>query len=587
MTNQEISAAFEQIADILEFQGANAFRVRAYRNAARVLHDLSEPCERIVADPDRELTELSGVGADLAEKITTLCKTGSLPMLEELKGQVPESVLMLMRVPGLGPKKAAKMFKELGVKTLAELRVACESHQVQELEGFGAKTEALILSGMTLAESPESQRMYWADADVFAQAILSHLRECRGIKRMELAGSYRRGRDTIGDLDVVAESNDPKEAMDRLGSFPDVETVIGRGDTKMSVRLRSGLQVDLRIVPEESYGAALLYFTGSKQHNIVLRGLAKDRGLRINEYGVFRVPKGAGDADDNGDGAKLKYIGGRTEAEVYSTLDLPVFPPEIREARFEFEWAEQGKLPALVELDDIQGDLHMHTTATDGKASLDEMVAAARQRGLKYIAITDHSKRVSMANGLDGARLRQQWKEIDALNKKLKDIVVLKGVEVDILERGGLDIEDEVLAEADWVVASVHYGQNQKSELITKRIVDALANPHVSAIAHPTGRIINRRKSYEVDLEAVFQAAAKHGKLLELNSNPARLDLDDVNCMAAKRHGVPIVISTDAHSTLGLEVLRFGILQARRAGLTKADVANTRAWEKMRKMIGK
>ncbi len=404
---------------------------------------------------------------------------------------------------------------------------------------------------------------------------------------MELAGSYRRGRDTIGDLDVVAESNDPKEAMDRLGSFPDVETVIGRGDTKMSVRLRSGLQVDLRIVPAESYGAALLYFTGSKQHNIVLRGLAKDRGLRINEYGVFRVPKGAGDGDDNGDDTKLKYIGGRTEAEVYSTLDLPVFPPEIREARFEFEWAKEGKLPALVELDDIQGDLHMHTTATDGKASLEEMIAAARERGLKYIAITDHSKRVSMANGLDGARLRQQWKEIDALNKKLKDLRVLKGVEVDILERGGLDIEDEVLAEADWVVASVHYGQNQKSEQITKRIVDALANPHVSAIAHPTGRIINRRKSYEVDLEAVFQAAAKHGKLLELNSNPARLDLDDVNCMAAKRHGVPIVISTDAHSTLGLEVLRFGILQARRAGLTKADVANTRPWEKMRKMIGK
>jgi DNA polymerase (family 10) len=585
MTNQEISAAFEQIADILEFQGANAFRVRAYRNAARVLHDLSEPCERIVNDPERKLTDLTGVGADLAEKITTLVHTGSLPMLEELKAQVPESVLMLMRVPGLGPKKAAKLYKELGVKTLAELRVACEGHRVQELEGFGAKTEAAILSGMTLAESPEAQRMYWADADVFAQAILAHLRECRCIKRMELAGSYRRGRDTIGDLDVVAESNDPKEAMDRLATFPNVETVIGRGDTKMSIRLRSGLQVDLRIVPDESYGAALLYFTGSKQHNIVLRGMAKDRGLRINEYGVFRLPKGAAKSDHEVDESKLEYIAGRTEADVYATLGMPLFPPEIREARFEFEWAREGKLPKLVELGDIQGDLHMHTTATDGKASLDEMVAASRDRGLKYIAITDHSKRVSMANGLDGTRLRQQWKEIDAINRKVKDLQVLKGVEVDILERGGLDIEDEVLAEADWVVASVHYGQNQKSEQITKRIVDALANPHVSAIAHPTGRIINRRKSYEVDLEAVFQAAAKHGKLLELNSNPARLDLDDINCMAAKRHGVPIVISTDAHSVIGLDVLRFGILQARRAGLTKADVANTRPWEKMRKMI--
>ena len=295
------------------------------------------------------------------------------------------------------------------------------------------------------------------------------------------------------------------------------------------------------------------------------------------------MPRGAKEDDES----KLKYIAGRTEEDVYATLELPLFPPEIREARFEFEWAKAGPLPKLVEIGDIQGDLHMHTTESDGKGSLEEMVAAARDRGLKYIAITDHSKRVSMANGLDGKRLRSQWKQIDALNAKLSGFRVLKGVEVDILERGGLDLEDDVLAEADWVVASVHYGQNQKSDQITKRIVDALANPHISAIAHPTGRIINRRKSYEVDLEAVFQAAHKHGKLLELNSNPARLDLDDINCLAAKRHGVPIVISTDAHSPLGLEVLRFGILQARRAGLTKADVVNTQPWEKMKKLIGK
>ncbi|HEV3416890.1 MAG TPA: DNA polymerase/3'-5' exonuclease PolX [Pirellulales bacterium] len=582
MTNSEIANAFEQIADLLEFQGANAFRVRAYRNAGRTLHDLSEPIERIVANPDRSLTDLSGIGADLAEKITTLVRTGKLPMLEELRGQVPESVLMLMRVPGLGPKKAAKLFKELDVKTLADLRAACEAHRVQELEGFGAKTEAAILSGMTLAESPESQRMYWADADVFARAILAHLRVCRSIKQMEMAGSYRRGRDTIGDLDVVVESTDPNEVMDRLAEFPDIETTLGRGETKMSIRLQSGLQVDLRIVPGESYGAALLYFTGSKQHNIVLRGMAKDRGLRINEYGVFRVPRGAREEDES----KLNYIAGRTEEEIYATLDLPLFAPETREARFEFDWAKAGPLPKLVDVGDIQGDLHMHTTESDGKGSLEEMIAAARDRGLKYIAITDHSKRVSMANGLDGKRLRKQWKQIDTLNEKLAGFRVLKGVEVDILERGGLDLPDDVLAEADWVVASVHYGQNQSSAQITKRIVDALANPHVSAIAHPTGRIINRRKPYEVDLESVFEAAKKHGKLLELNSNPARLDLDDVNCMAARRHGVPIVISTDAHSTVGLDVLRFGILQARRAGLTKADVANTRSWDKLKKMIG-
>ncbi len=589
MTNSEIAAAFEQIADILEFQGANTFRVRAYRNAARTIHELSEPIERVVDHSERKLTEFSGIGSELADKITTLVRTGKLPMLEELCAAVPESVLMLMRVPGLGPKKAAKLFNVLGVKTLAELRTACEAQRVREIEGFGAKTEATILAGMTLAESPESQRMYWAEADVFAQSLLEHLRVCKSVGRMEAAGSYRRGRDTIGDLDIVAESEDAAEVMGRLAEFAGIEQTLGRGDTKMSVRLGIGLQVDLRIVPENSFGAALLYFTGSKQHNIVLRGMAKDRGLRINEYGVFQLPPGKGKKKepDEVDESKLEYLCGRTEKEVYDTLDLPLFPPEIREARFEFDWAKAGPLPKLVEPADIQGDLHMHTTESDGKASLEVMVDAAQARGLKYIAITDHSKRVSMANGLDGSRLRKQWEEIDRLNERLNGFRVLKGVEVDILERGGLDIEDEVLAEADWVVASVHYGQNQKLDQITKRIVDALSNPNVSAIAHPTGRIINRRKSYEVDLAAVFETAKKHGKLLELNANPARLDLDDINCLAAKRHGIPIVISTDAHSTAGLEVLRFGILQARRAGLTKADVANTRPWEEVKKLIGR
>jgi len=427
---------------------------------------------------------------------------------------------------------------------------------------------------------------------VFAQALLAHLKPCPSVKQIELAGSYRRGRETIGDLDIVAESTDPNEVMDRLGEFAQVATVLGRGDTKMSVRLSNDLQVDLRIVPQQAFGAALVYFTGSKQHNIVLRGRAKDRGLRINEYGVFRVPKGAKSADDDeekeakaGPPTNLEYIAGRTEADVYATLDLPWFPPELREARWEFDWAAEGKLPKLIEAADIQGDLHMHTTESDGKASLEEMAAAARQRGLKYIAITDHSKRTSMANGLDATRLRRQWEQIDRYNETQKGFVVLKGVEVDILERGGLDLDDQVLSEADWVVASVHYGQNQPAEQITRRIVDALANPNVAAIAHPTGRIINRRKPYEVDLEAVYEAAKKHGKLLELNANPARLDLNDIHCAAARRHGIPIVISTDAHSTLGLDVLRFGILQARRAGLTKADVANTQSWAKVKKLL--
>jgi DNA polymerase (family X) len=316
----------------------------------------------------------------------------------------------------------------------------------------------------------------------------------------------------------------------------------------------------------------LQYFTGSKEHNIVLRGMAKKKGLKISEYGVFRGER---------------RIAGRTEEEVYATLDLPCFPPELREARKEFEWAAAGQLPKLVELDDLRGDLHMHTTATDGRASLEEMVDAARRRGLKYIAITDHSKRVSMARGLDPARLRAQWREIDKVNRSLSGFTVLKGIECDILEAGGMDLPDDVLAEADWVVASVHYGQNQPREKITQRVLGAIENPYVSVIAHPTGRLLNRRRPYEIDLDAVFKACREHGKLLELNANPERLDLDDAACAAAKEHGIPIVISSDAHSTDGLSVLRYGILQARRAGLTRHDVANTRTWPQLKKLIGR
>lgn len=570
MNNAEIARVFEEIADILDFQGANPFRVRAYRTAARQIAHMSESLSAIHADADRNLTEIEGIGKDLAEKIVTLIQTGDLPMRQELAAAVPASVLTLLRIPGLGPKKAAVLYKELNVATLDQLREACLAHRVRELKGFGEKTEETILKGLDVAATVQV-RLYWAEADLFVQQITAHLQNCRGIQQMSWAGSYRRGRETVGDLDLLVVSDKVGEVMDALGSYAGVADVLVRGETKMSVRLSGGLQVDLRVVPAESFGAALQYFTGSKEHNVVMRGMAKDRGLKINEYGVYRGEE---------------YIAGRTEEEVYAQLDLPCFPPELREARREFQWAAEGKLPKLIELDDIQGDLHMHTLETDGGGTLEEMVEAARQRGLKYIAITDHSKRVTMANGLDGPRLRRQWAEIDKLNKRLKGFVVLKGVEVDILEKGGLDLPDDVLAEADWVVASVHYGQNQPREQITRRIVEALENPHVSAIAHPTGRLINRRQPYDVDLDAVFKVARQQGKLLELNSNPARLDLDDVACAAAREHGIPIVISTDAHSTDGLDVLRYGILQARRAGLTKQDVANARPWAQMKKLIG-
>jgi DNA polymerase (family 10) len=389
---------------------------------------------------------------------------------------------------------------------------------------------------------------------------------------VEVAGSYRRGKETVGDLDVLVDSDNHAAVMDHFGQFAEIADVIARGDTKMSVRLAGGLQLDLRVVPSESFGAALQYFTGSKEHNVTLRGLAKQRGLKINEYGVYRVKDG-------------QQIAGATEEEVYRAMDLPCFPPEIRENRGEFELAAAGKLPELITLADMRGDLHMHTTASDGRASIEEMAAAAKAHGLKYIAITDHSKRVSMARGLDGDRLRTQWKEIDQLNKKLKGITLLKGVEMDILEDGRLDLADDVLAEADWVVASVHYGQRQPRAKITERILGALANPYVCAIAHPTGRLINSREPYEVDLDAVFAAAVKHRKLLELNANPARLDLNDIYCAAAKKHGIPIVINTDAHSTEGLALMRCGIVQARRAGLTKHDVANTRTWAQLKKLL--
>jgi DNA polymerase (family 10) len=579
MTNRDVAATFDEVADLLEFQDANPFRVRAYRNAARRIGDFPESLSGVVASTDRDLTEIEGIGKDLAEKISELVASGKLTMLEELRAQIPDGVMALLRIPGLGPKKAAALHKELGIASLEMLRAACEADQVKVLKGFGAKTQEKILAGIDFAAHAD-ERMYWAEADEIVQELLAYMGKLKGIRRIEPAGSYRRGKETIGDLDLLVDAKDAASAMDHLLAFEESPTVIGRGDTKLSIRLARGLQIDLRVVGTKSFGAALQYFTGSKAHNVILRGMAKERGLKINEYGVFRLDKNAEGDDEEG-----QYVAGKKECDVYAAMDLPCFPPEIREAREEFQWAAEGKLPQLVELDDLAGDLHMHTTASDGKANLREMVAAAQERGLKYIAITDHSKRVSMANGLDSARLRKQWKEIDNLNRETDEFVVLKGIECDILEKGGMDLPDDVLAEADWVVASVHYGQNQPQEQITERILGALENPHVSIIAHPTGRLINRREPYAVDLDQVFAAAAHHGKMLELNANPARLDLDDVHCAAAKRHGIPLVISSDAHSRGGLDVLRYGVLQARRGGLTAADVANTRPWPELKAML--
>lgn len=574
MTNKEIAAAFDTIADILEFQDANPFRVRAYRNASRGMGDLSEPVNAIVADPARKLTDLPGIGKDLADKITELVTTGRLKYLEDLQAQVPATVLAILRVPGMGPKKAAVLFKELGIETLDQLRVACQEQRVRNLKGFGAKTEETILKGLSIAEAGD-QRTKWAVADAIVSEVLEHMRTHKGIKQIEAAGSYRRRCETIGDLDFLVEAKDSDAVMEHFGQFPGIAETIARGDTKMSVRLGTGLQMDLRVVPKESFGAALQYFTGSKAHNVKLRGLAKKQQLKISEWGIFRVEE---------DGSET-YLAGKKEKEIYDALGLPEFPPEMREDREEFEWAKKGKLPKLVELSDIRGDLHMHTNATDGHGSLEEMIAAAQERGLEYIAITDHSKRVSMANGLNATRVLAQWAEIDRIRKQFDGIQILKGIECDILENGEMDLPDEVLAQGDWVIASVHYGQNQPIEKITERILGAIENPHVDIIAHPTGRLINKREAYAVDIDKVFTAAAKNKKMLELNANPARLDLNDIHCAAAKRHGIPIVINTDAHSEEGLNVMRYGVLQARRGGLTAADVANTLPWKKFEKLL--
>lgn len=571
MTNAEIAAVFEQIADLLEFQGANPFRVRAYRNGARAIHDLSQPVAELAAGPEDLLTGIPGIGKDLAEKVATLVRTGSVPLLEELLAQIPESILAVLRVPGLGPKRAATLYRELGIATLDQLREACESHRISQLKGFGAKTESSILNGLEIAAQADV-RTYWSEADQVAQSLRDHLGSCHEIKRLEFAGSYRRGKDTVGDLDILVVATDPGPVMDCFGTYSAVAGVLARGDTKMSVRLQTRLQVDLRVVPEESFGAALQYFTGSKAHNVVLRGMAKGRGLKVNEYGVFRGEE---------------QIAGRSEEEVYESVGLPWIPPELREARSEFDWAAAGRLPKLIELADLRGDLHTHTTWSDGLATLEELAEACTQRGYQYAAVTDHSKRVTIANGLTAERLLDQWAEIDRLNKRLKGFTVLKGVEVDILEAGGLDLPDEVLEQADWVVASVHFGQSQSREKITARMVGALESPHVDAIAHPTGRLINRRAGYDVDLDAVLKAARDHGKLMELNAHPSRLDLDDVACAAAKAYGIPIVISTDAHNINGLEAMRFGVLQARRGGLTKDDVANCRPWAQLRRFLTK
>ncbi|MEZ6063194.1 MAG: DNA polymerase/3'-5' exonuclease PolX [Planctomycetaceae bacterium] len=568
MKNDQIASVFDQLADLLEIQGANPFRVRAYRNASRTIAATAESFAAIVKQHG-DLKEYSGIGADLARQIEEIVNTGRHSGLEELKEQVPAGVVDMLRIPGVGPKKVAVFFHELGLQSLDELKAAAAAGRLSALKGFGKKTEQSILENIDQA-AEAGTRTSIADASAAADAIVQDLLKLKQVTQASVAGSCRRRKETCGDLDVLVTSSDPSVPMDALAQHPLVEKVLQRGDTKQRVRLTTGMELDLRVVPDSSFGAALQYFTGSKEHNVVVRQRAKDRGLKINEYGVFR------------DG---EQIAGATEEDVYATVDLPYIPPELRENRLEFEAIEGGGLPDLLTVDQIRGDLHMHTTASDGAATILEMAEAAKARGLKYIAITDHSKRVSMANGLDADRLRKHWQEIRKVREQVKGIEILCGIECDILEDATLDLPDDVLAEADWVVAVLHYGLKQPRQKIMKRLMCAIRNPHVDIIGHPTGRLVGKREGADIDITEMLKAAADHGTMMEINAHPKRLDLNEINASAAKELGIPIVISTDSHSVNGFDVLRFGVDQARRAGLTSDDVANTRTLAAFRKLL--
>lgn len=569
MRNTDVARIFEEITELLELQGANPFRIRAYRNAALTIGDLTTSLSSIVEEAPEKLQELPGIGKDLAEKIVTILETGTHPQLEDLRSQFPPGVVEMLRVPGLGPKKVAVLFKELVITSIDELKAACEAHRIRDLKGFGAKTEQGILEALERTDVTD-HRSLLAEILPTVEEIAQRLRKQEGVERVEIAGSTRRRKETIGDLDLLAVSSDSAKVMDALAEDPSVEKVLQRGETKQRVRLRSGMELDLRVIEKDSFGAALVYFTGSKDHNITLRKMAQQEGLKINEYGVYRGEKS---------------IAGESEEDVYKTLGLPWIPPELRENRQEFDWAAAEALPKLLELKDIRGDLHMHTTATDGKNELREMIEGARERGLEYIAITDHSKRVSMANGLTADRLRKQWDEIRKLRQEYDDIHILCGVECDILEDGELDLPEKVLAEGEWILAVLHYGLTQPEEQINKRLLNAIASPVVCAIGHPTARLVGCRPPVAVDIQKVLDAAAKAKKIMEINADPHRLDLDDVLAAEAKKKGIKIAIDTDAHSTFGFDNMQYGVYQARRAGLIKADVVNAQPFSKFRKYL--
>ena len=558
MKNQQIAGLFNEIASLLELKGENPFRIRAYQRAALTIGGLT----RDVSGMDEaELRALPGIGPDLVGKIREFIDTGRVKTLEDLLREIPAGLLDILRVPGVGPKTARMLHEKAGVGSLEELETLTREGKLAGLPGIQKKAEENIRKGIDMLRRGR-ERHPLGRAMPVAEGIVRELRAQSPMGRITVAGSIRRWKETVKDIDIVGTSVKPEKVMAAFTGLPMVREVLARGTTKSSLLTSDGIQVDLRVVEEESFGAALQYFTGSKEHNVKLREMASRMGLKINEYGVFRESDG-------------KKLGGKHEREIYKALGLPFIPPELREDGGEIEAAADGSLPRLVTLEEIRGDLHVHTNWSDGGHDLDVLVRAAKKKGYQYIAVTDHSKGLGIAHGLDERRLREQTAQIDEANRSLKGFRVLKGVEVDIRGDGTLDLPDDLLTELDIVVASIHSGFRQSREKITARLLSAVRNPVVGVIAHPSGRLIGERDPYDVDMEAIFREAAARGVAMEINAHPARLDLSDYHVRMAKRYGIPLVVSTDAHVTAHFDYMEYGVAIARKGWAVAGDILNT------------
>ncbi|MBS3147657.1 DNA polymerase/3'-5' exonuclease PolX [Candidatus Woesearchaeota archaeon] len=561
--NGRLAELFEEMADLLELQGVE-WKPNAYRKAARVIETLEEPVEDIGRRGLKALTELPNIGEGIANKILEFLKTGRLKEFEVLSKSVPKGVEEMLHVQGLGPKKVMRLYRELNIKSVKELKKAAEEGRLRKLSGFGEKSEQDIVKGLSLLEQGKERKLLSLGLS-WSREIASRLKKVQGVKRAEPAGSVRRMKETIGDVDVLVISKDPKKVMETFTKMPEVERVLAKGDTRSSVILNDGLQADVRVLDEKSFGAALQYFTGSKEHNVRLRQIAIRKGFKLSEYGLFRNDK---------------YVCGKTEEEVYRKLGLNWIPPELRENQGEFE----KNIPRLVSMADMQGDLHMHSKWSDGWNTIEEMALTAQKAGYKYIALTDHSKSERIANGLDEKRLVKYLKEIDKVQKKV-DITILKGSEVDILKDGSLDFKNKYLKELDFVLGAVHSGFKSPKADMTKRILKAFDNPYINALAHPTGRVVHQREGYAFDAEKIMSAAKERGIALEVDSYPSRLDMRDELVQKAVDMGCKISIDTDSHSVEHLRYMELGVAQARRGWAQAKDVINALSLKKLQTFL--